>query len=379
MSRVRPTPSTLTLGAWRDNRYSAIHTVPSAAARLSQTYDVTAHMSSSQPCSRYSRLAPLSLEQRVQVSLEALNFFSPMSYEKVCAVIDRPQTPGRTEPLDGGEFIKYLERSGVLPESSRYTTRIRDLLSQLEAAGLLTAMGQGRDALIGKRYYFLKELTTLERKGVLWISKALGAQFIHNAFASVTFQITGADEAGDIHAGTALAVGPNWLLTCAHVLTDMRVHEEQYLAGRLHRVLRTTHHPSIDVGLIFIEPTVEVLPALAFRDPELSETLFTFGYPRVPLARAPALVMQRGEVTSTEVTLLDGSRVFLYSAVARPDNSGGPILSASGHVLGIVTEELADEARRPTLPFHAGVAASTISAALAEIEPAVLLPFENYD
>ena len=63
------------------------------------------------PTARYSRLAPLALEQRVQITLAALNFFSPMSYEKVSAAIDRPPTPGRTEPLDGGDFLKYLELS----------------------------------------------------------------------------------------------------------------------------------------------------------------------------------------------------------------------------------------------------------------------------
>ena len=89
--------------------------------------------------------------------------------------------------------------------------------------------------------------------------------------------------------------------------------------------------------------------------------------------------MQRGEVTSTQVTLLDGREVFLYSAAARPGNSGGPVLSHSGHVLGIVTEQLADDGLKQALPFYAGISAATISTALTDIEPSIRLPMERYE
>ena len=79
---------------------------------------------------------------------------------------------------------------------------------------------------------------------------------------------------------------------------------------------------------------------VSFRDPLITETVFTLGYPRVPLSRTPHLVMQRGEVTAEDVVLFSEHHVFLYSAVARPGNSGGPILAETGHVVGIVIEEL---------------------------------------
>ena len=327
---------------------------------------------------RYSRLAPLQLEQRKNIALAALDFFSPISYEKVSAAIDRSPTPGRTEPFDGSDFLTYLEKTGVLSDSRKYSARIRDLLEKLESTGLLTYMGQGRDVLIGKRYYFLKELTALERKGLLWTAPALGPEFLYSVFSTITAQITGTGKEGDAHAGTALAIAPNWLLTCAHVINDMEIDEEQTILGRPYRVVRKLSHKSIDVGLIQVEQELTVIDALAFRDPFLSEPVFTFGFPFVPLAREPALIMQRGEVTSTNVKLLDGRDVFLYSAIARPGNSGGPILSESGHVLGIVTEQLERQGMTYTLPFHAGVSAATISSAIAEIQPSLQLPVENY-
>jgi len=114
----------------------------------------------------------------------------------------------------------------------------------------------------------------------------------------------------------------------------------------------------------------------------VSETLFTFGYPQVALTADPILVMQRGEVTAHDVKLYTGDEVFLFSAIARPGNSGGPILASSGHVLGIVTQHL--EATRledsnSIMPFYAGISTRTLAAAIQELEPSIRLPVETYE
>lgn len=328
---------------------------------------------------RYSRLAPFSLRQRIDLSVAALNFFSPMSYEKNCQLIGRAETPGRTEPLDGAEFLKFLECTGQLPEAGRYQARIAELLSQLERTGLLIPLGHGRDIHLGKKYYFLKELTMIERRSTLWLAETLGPQFLRTQFSDFTVQITGTSGAGDVHAGTGIVLTSNWILTCAHVLRDMRVDEEQAISGTPVKVAQVLVHSNVDVGLLRVEPAVTTLPGLVFRDPQLCEPLYTLGYPRVPLARTAPLVMQSGEVTAPAVTLLHGAEVFLYSAVARPGNSGGPIIAANGHILGIVTEELSEQGEAPSSPFHAGLPATTIAVAIAELCPSVTIPMETYE
>ncbi len=328
---------------------------------------------------RFSRLAPLLLSDQVKLCLAALHFFSPMSYEKNCLVIERPPTPGRTEPFDGSEFLKYLERERILAHPNRYRQRIAGLLRRLEHTGLLVPLGHGRDVFLGTRYYFIKEFTKIERKGILWLSEALGPQFIRSQYAPFTVQITGETESGDVHAGTGLVIAENWILTCAHVLKDMKVHDQQAFNGQARTVTACRPHSSVDVGLIRVEPPMSVMLALAFREPSISESLYTLGYPRVPLAKSASLVMQSGEVTSTGVALLHGPRVFLYSAIARPGNSGGPIISSAGHVLGIVTEELHVEAESAAAPFHAGIDSETIRLALVDLEPSIVLPVEDYE
>ncbi|WP_158219532.1 serine protease [Synechococcus sp. BO 8801] len=319
------------------------------------------------------------MQDQTNLAIAALKFFSPIEYEKNCEITGHAPTPGRTEPLDGSKLLTYLEKTGALFEPRRYQVRIAELLSRLERAGLLIPFGQGNDLFLGKKYYFLKEFTTLEKKGLLWLSEALGPQFVRSQYASITVQITGETEAGDVHAGTGLAIAPNCILTCAHVIRDMTVYDTQQFGGQSYQVIDVLPHESIDVGLVKVEPTLQVLPSLAFRDPCLADQLYTLGYPRVPLARSAPLVMQSGEVTSPEVTLLHGPEVFLYSAIARPGNSGGPIISASGHVLGIVTEELTAESARLSLPFHAGIKASTINSVVGEIDESIILPIEDYE
>lgn len=328
---------------------------------------------------RYSKLAPFTLSQRIELTIAALNFFSPMEYEKMCSALGKERAQGRTEPFSGRDFLNYLESTKKLPEAGRYTSKIGELLAELAKHGVLKEVGRNGDVLLGISYYFLLELTSIQKTGILWLARALGPEFLYNIYSHATVQITGVTKDGDAHAGTGLVIAPNWILTCAHVLTDMQVDENQSILGAQRRVIRTLPHPRVDVGLLEVEQPMPLLPGIAFRSPVVAESVFTLGYPRVPLSRESALVMQRGEVTNPGVTLLDGSVVFLYSAIARPGNSGGPILSEMGHVVGIVTEELSEQAEGFRIPFHAGIQTQELIQALAELQVSVALPVESYE
>lgn len=327
---------------------------------------------------RYSRLAPLTLQERLRLSLLAIKFFAPLAYRDMCATIGKTPAENRIEPLDGRDFLTYLKKTGQLTDPDQYLNRIRELLSQLAAAHLLTEMGSGKDVMIGMHYYFMRELTECEKRSLFWLAPALGAEFILHMFSEVTFQITGINKAGDVRAGTGLLIAPQWLLTCAHVLKDMRLDEMQTFGGNQVKIVRVLAHDTIDVGLIEITPSIPGLISLAFRDPVVAETVFTLGYPRVPLSREPARVMHRGEVTCQEIETFDDQTLFLYSAIARPGNSGGPIIGESGHVVGIVTDELSEKTSDIRMPFFAGVRTSEIARAVAELEPAMTVPIEDY-
>jgi hypothetical protein len=325
----------------------------------------------------YSRLEPFTIDERVRLSLFALNFFSPRQYAEVCIVLDKQPTPDRVESFDGGDFLIYLKKTGKLAEPYRYMKRIGELLAQLAKAGLLTDVGPGKNPILGNRYHFIREFTALERRNVLWLAEALGPEFILHAFSHVIVQVTGRDRNSDVRAGTGLIIAPNWLLTCAHVLDRMKIDDRQLFSGLQFGVRQTLSHSEMDVGLIEISPAFVSLEGLAFRQPRIAEEVYTLGYPRIPLSREPALVMHRGEVTNEQITTFSNNTLFLYSAIARPGNSGGPIISSTGNVVGIVTEELREDAEPDSL-FYAGVGAAEIAKAVSELDVSVKVPMEDY-
>lgn len=327
---------------------------------------------------RYSRLAPLTLQERLGLSLLAIKFFSPLAYRDMCATIGKTPAENRIEPFNGRDFLAYLKKTEQLIEPDQYLYRIQELLSQLAAVHLLTKMGRSHDVMNGTHYYFMREFTECEERSPFWLAPALGAEFILHMFSESTFQITGINESGDVRAGTGLLIAPQWLLTCAHVLRDMRVDEMQTFGGNQFKIVRDLAHDTIDVGLIEITPPIPHFVSLTFRDPIIAETVFTLGYPRVPLSREPVRVMHRGEVTCQEIKTFEDQTLFLYSAIARPGNSGGPIIGESGHVVGIVTDELSEKTSDIRMPFFAGVRTSEIARAVAELEPAITVPIEDY-
>ena len=61
-------------------------------------------------------------------------------------------------------------------------------------------------------------------------------------------------------------------------------------------------------GLIEVSSQLSLLPGLTFRDPLLAEPVFTLGYPRVPLSREQALVMQLTSNMDMKCTVPSGIR-----------------------------------------------------------------------
>jgi hypothetical protein len=111
---------------------------------------------------RYSRLAPFSIEQRVKLALAAISFFSPLNHTKNSDTLGKPcSSAGTIQPFSGRDFGNYIDVTGVLPHADRHMFRLRDLLSLMERADLLIPAGQNTDVILGRQYYFMRELTEL--------------------------------------------------------------------------------------------------------------------------------------------------------------------------------------------------------------------------
>jgi hypothetical protein len=80
---------------------------------------------------------------------------------------------------------------------------------------------------------------------------------------------------------------------------------------------------------------------MAFREPKRHDEVCVFGYPYVPGLTERPITVERGHIVhpAAEACGVDGyprQKTFLTSAVARPGNSGGPMVAQDGHVIGLV-------------------------------------------
>ena len=144
----------------------------------------------------------------------------------------------------------------------------------------------------------------------------------------------------------------------------MKVRERQRFQGCEQMVTGIKIADGVDVAVVELDgapltPTTD----LAFRRPAVTETVYTLGYPKLAGIREAALIIQRGAVTNDAVrSLLTDEHLFLYSAIARPGNSGGPVLSEDGCVVGIAVSDSSGEYQEGTTtsPYYAGIPAQVV-------------------
>ena len=135
-------------------------------------------------------------------------------------------------------------------------------------------------------------------------------------------------------------------------------------------------------GLIRVDgPALAPLQGAMFQAPVVAQTVYTLGYPKLPRLADASVVMQPGAVTNEAVTSLGGESLFLYSAIARPGNSGGPVMSEDGYVVGLCTEDVTGkyDPADAFSPHYAGVPAQVVVDGVASLGLGIQLPFEHYE
>lgn len=298
-------------------------------------------------------------------------------------------------PASATEFVTYLKDAG-LGDQWVNAWAIDRLLRAMVREGLLVHyVGQDSSPFLRGSYLFMGSVTESQRHGVLWLAPVFGAALLATTIGSVTMPITGTDAAGDVHIGSGLILDETHILTCAHVVTDMQVDAQMQRPtqsaplvpppdGSVVRVANIACHERHDLAVITIDVAdgargLVSAAGMAFRDPDWADRVFVFGYPRVPTATSAALVVQSGEIANPHVDVYDGSELFLFSATARPGNSGGPIVATDGRIVGLVTRELTTDGGPPASPFHSGLPASVIVDALADLGMTNLVTLETWD
>ena len=123
-------------------------------------------------------------------------------------------------------------------------------------------------------------------------------------------------------------------------------------------------------------PDVTIAPCF-----KIGQTVHTLGYPRLPGLRDANVTIQPGAVTNEAVKSLSGEDLFLYSAISRPGNSGGPVVSEDGYVVGLSIVDATAEyhPEEPFSPHYAGIPAQVVIWAIESLGLGFELPLENYE
>jgi TPR repeat protein len=169
-----------------------------------------------------------------------------------------------------------------------------------------------------------------------------------------------------------------YFLTCAHVIRgsdNLMIRREGTNAPA--KVILSD--PNNDIALLKVEGTFPCLP-LATNKIQLGDTVFTIGFPNIILQGCEP------KYTSGEISGLTGirddPRLYQIGVPLQPGNSGGPLVTGSGDVVGIVTAKL-DDLRTLSLTgflpqnvnyaLNIGVIQKFLDA-MPEIKPALLEP-----
>ncbi len=196
--------------------------------------------------------------------------------------------------------------------------------------------------------------------------------------------ISGKNRDGDVVAGTGIVVDPSFIITCRHVVDDIVLDPSQEYQGKILNVNDDSiyAHPDADVAILQVnKPLLKPLLGLKYQRPVMAQTVFTLGYPKLPELTEAPVIMQQGAVTSAAVTALSGESLFLFSAISRLGNSGGPVMSDGGYMVGLCNVDSTGEYRSAEAfsPHYVGIPGQVVVDAVSSLGLGIQLPFEEYE
>ena len=186
-----------------------------------------------------------------------------------------------------------------------------------------------------------------------YLSKTLGnasfgERYLVNNLPQSVAEITIIDGQGEQYAGSGVVVAQgspyiesHRILTCKHNLYSEAGHRYEIqsinVGNETFEAVNIFICQRIDVCMVVLDRTGTTVP-LPYGSPHILSPVITAGFPRVSLFEASPLLLHRGEINGCTGEVELGTREMIVSCDVAPGNSGGPVLSEFGAILGLVHE-----------------------------------------
>jgi S1-C subfamily serine protease len=356
----------------------------------------------------YSGLVPGRLGWKVTVATLAHRFFSLIHDSYTAGLISQPQDANKAGAWPVAYFNLYLQKIGV---NTGGATDLGQMFAAMEHAGLLMRAGWRADMVgvpMHGQLYISQGVTSAQIQGSLWLSEVIGPELVIESYKAVTVQISGGEGRP---SGTGLVLDRTHVLTNRHVVEGlvgpnlgaeitMNPSFKPPNGEWMTRPSVIRAHPKVDVAVIDTQMRdnehLLALPGMVFRDPKWADDIRVFGYPYAGTTEQH-ISIERGDIVDqeAEAPAVGGyprHKIFLTSAIARPGNSGGPIVAQDGRVVGLVvdhardvsssdgTQEKSDDAPGKdsgSPPFYRGIPAGEVVRAIEELGYPDLAVVEN--
>jgi hypothetical protein len=335
---------------------------------------------------RYSVLRPLTFQELEKFALEIINFFSPLNYAKNCDVLGIKQKPNSIVPFSFNSFLQYLELKTIY-DPHKYKNHIDLIIQKFLSKGLLIHAGyETGSPQLFNCYYSIIELTNCQRSNLFWLGETLGESYLVEKYKPYIIRIEGQNSGGISGTGSGILINSDTVLTCRHNLVDL-ISYSCYLGDSKLTISRQVYHDIHDIGLIKLHSPVIYPTYPYFGQPYILDSTLTLGYPPLRGMREASLVSQKGEINALSKDWWNSDCITISSAV-RPGNSGGPVISLKGYVVGIVTQfaNSADSVSADkqgfkdshATPFYNAISSTSIVDIIKEIDNSFDVVFEDY-
>lgn len=317
---------------------------------------------------------------------QILQFFNVINNNIFRKKLNLPIENNVDRPLSLGDFITYYNQ--INPNKTINFVHINELVSILTSTGILIYAGRvNTSPPMCNCYYSMIVLSMQQRKNTLWYGKILGLNYIYKMLGKNVVHITGKTKDGDIHSGTGFLITNKAILTCKHVVEEMTIDKILLICGEEIGFSAIKTHDHKDTAIIILEHEVAnkdlVFPAIY--GAEVLDEVLVMGYPPIPCTTDSYLLSLKGEINSIVNDYINNTTNIILSSVTRPGNSGGPVLSKDGYLVGMVMQmtDNSEDTQFNSIskfasPFYMAFSGLELYNCIKEIDNDIEIFFEDY-